>query len=327
MGPEPFTVQVPAEVLDDLRSRLARTRWPDPLPYPGWMAGADIGYLKELVAYWASAFDRRAQEQQLNSFAQFTVGIDGQRVHFVRERGRGPDPFPLVLTHGWPSLFAELLKLAPLLTDPAAHGGDARDSFDAVIPSLPGYAFSAPRRAAVRRPGAGHRGGGQHRPRRRPPRRGGQHPPARRGRVPARRSAGFGRGPGVCGQATTVAGRRGRLRPPAGDPPADPRLRSRRLTGRAGLWPPFCRARPAGLTARTEAIYLEPHRYGTCSGWPDRMRRRRVHPAETPYRFMHTGGLPGLFGHLELRHPTGRRVTVGRLRTHPGSTLDAHLSA
>ncbi len=147
MGPKPFTVQVPAEVLDDLRSRLARTRWPDPLPYPGWMAGADIGYLKELVAYWASAFDRRAQEQQLNSFAQFTVGIDGQRVHFVRERGRGPDPFPLVLTHGWPSLFAELLKLAPLLTDPAAHGGDARDSFDAVIPSLPGYAFSAPPRA------------------------------------------------------------------------------------------------------------------------------------------------------------------------------------
>jgi len=67
---------------------------------------------------------------------------------------------------------------------------------------------------------------------------------------------------------------------------------------------PFAGPRPAGLTARTEAIYLEPHRYGTCSGWPDRMRRRRVHPAETPYRFMHTGGLPGLFGHLELRHPT-----------------------
>ncbi len=84
------------------------------------MAGADIGYLKELVAYWASAFDRRAQERHLNSLAQFTVGIDGQRVHFVRERGRGPDPFPLVLTHRWPSSFAELLKLAPLLTDPAA---------------------------------------------------------------------------------------------------------------------------------------------------------------------------------------------------------------
>jgi len=144
MGPEPFTVQVPAEVLDDLRSRLARTRWPDPLPYPGWMAGADIGYLRELAAYWASVFDWRAQERHLNSFAQFTADIDGQRVHFVHQRGRGPDPFPLVLTHGWPSSFAELLKLAPLLTDPASHGGEERDSFDVVIPSLPGYAFSAP---------------------------------------------------------------------------------------------------------------------------------------------------------------------------------------
>jgi len=143
MNPQPFTVQVPAEVLDDLHSRLARTRWPDPLPYPGWAAGADIGYLKELVAYWAGSFDWRAREQYLNSFAQFIADIDGQRVHFVHQRGRGRDPFPLVLTHGWPSTFAELLKLVPLLTDPAAHGGDARDSFDVVIPSLPGFAYSA----------------------------------------------------------------------------------------------------------------------------------------------------------------------------------------
>jgi len=123
-GPKPFTVQVPAEVLDDLRSRLACTRWPDPLPYPGWAAGADIGYLKELVAYWEGSFDWAAQERRLNSFAQFTADIGGQRVHFVHQRGQGPDPFPLVLTHGWPSSFAELLKLAPLLSDPAAHGGE-----------------------------------------------------------------------------------------------------------------------------------------------------------------------------------------------------------
>jgi pimeloyl-ACP methyl ester carboxylesterase len=103
-----------------------------------------IGYLKELAAYWAAGFDWRAQERHLNSFAQFTADIDGQRVHFVHQRGRGPAPFPLVLTHGWPSSFAELVKLAPLLTDPAAHGADARDSFDVVIPSLPGFAFSAP---------------------------------------------------------------------------------------------------------------------------------------------------------------------------------------
>jgi len=144
MSPKPFSVQVPAEVLEDLRSRLARTRWLDPLPYPGWTAGADPGYLNDLVAYWADSFDWRAQEHYLNSFAQFTANIDGQRVHFVHQRGRGRDPFPLLLTHGWPSTFAELLKLAPLLTDPAAHGGDERDSFDVVIPSLPGFAFSAP---------------------------------------------------------------------------------------------------------------------------------------------------------------------------------------
>lgn len=114
MGPKPFMVHVPAEILDDLRSRLDRTRWPGRLPCPGWAAGADVGYLRELVAYWASSFDWRAQERQLNSFAQFTADVDGQRVHFVHERGRGPGPFPLVLTHGWPSSFAELLKLAPL---------------------------------------------------------------------------------------------------------------------------------------------------------------------------------------------------------------------
>jgi pimeloyl-ACP methyl ester carboxylesterase len=143
MGPEPFTIKVPAEVLDDLRSRLARTRWPGALPYPGWVAGADLGYLKELVAYWAGSFDWRAAERHLNSFAQFTADVGGQRVHFVHQRGAGPDPFPLVLTHGWPSTFTELLKLALLLTDPAAHGADARDSFDVVVPSLPGFAFSA----------------------------------------------------------------------------------------------------------------------------------------------------------------------------------------
>jgi pimeloyl-ACP methyl ester carboxylesterase len=144
MGSKPFTIHVPDETLDDLRSRLARTRLPDPLPYTDWAAGADVGYLKELVAYWADSFDWRAAERHLNSFTQFTADIGGQQVHFVHERGRGPDPFPLVLTHGWPSCFAEMLKLAPLLTDPAAHGADELDSFDVVIPSLPGFAFSAP---------------------------------------------------------------------------------------------------------------------------------------------------------------------------------------
>ena len=109
-------------------------------------------FRSELVAYWAGSFDWRAQEQHLNSFAQFTAEVGGQRVHFVHERGAGPDPFPLVLTHGWPSTFAELLKLAPLLTDPAAHGADERDSFDVVIPSpdLSPLATSTARSAATR---------------------------------------------------------------------------------------------------------------------------------------------------------------------------------
>jgi len=142
MQAKPFTVEVADEVLDDLRARLARTRWPEPLPGPGWTYGVDRGYLRELVGYWEGSFDWRARERWLNGFAQFMAEIDGQIVHFVHERGRGPRPLPLVLTHGWPSCYVELLKLVPLLTDPAAHGGDEADSFDIVVPSLPGFAFS-----------------------------------------------------------------------------------------------------------------------------------------------------------------------------------------
>ena len=151
---KPFKVQVPEDVLEDLRSRLRRTRWTEPLPYQGWTAGADLDYVKELVAYWGSSFDWRAQERWLNGFPQFTADLDDQTVHFVHQRGRGPNPLPLILTHGWPSSFVELLKLVPLLTDPGAHGGDEHDSFDVVVPSLPGYAFSGrpgqPSRSASR---------------------------------------------------------------------------------------------------------------------------------------------------------------------------------
>jgi pimeloyl-ACP methyl ester carboxylesterase len=144
MRPEPFSIQVPDEVLDDLRKRLARTRWSDPLPYPGWETGVDVRYLRQLTDYWAASFDWRAQERRLNGLPQFTAEVDGLRVHFVHLRGRGPRPFPLILSHGWPSSFVELLKIAPLLVDPAAHGADEADSFDVVIPSLPGYGFSGP---------------------------------------------------------------------------------------------------------------------------------------------------------------------------------------
>jgi microsomal epoxide hydrolase len=140
---ESYLIAVAEEGLNDLRSRLARTRWPAQLPVTSSAAGTELGYLKELVQYWLAEFDWQSRERSLNSVPQFTAAVeDGMRIHFVHQRGVGPNPFPLVITHGWPSCFAEMLKLAPLLTDPAAHGGDPADAFDVVVPSLPGYGFS-----------------------------------------------------------------------------------------------------------------------------------------------------------------------------------------
>ena len=142
MSIEPFQVAVPEAVLDDLRQRLERTRWPDEIPAAGWDYGFNLAYLKELTDYWRTRFDWRAQEQRINSFPHFRATVDGARIHFIHARGRGPDPLPLVLTHGWPGSFLEMLDILPLLTDPAAHGGDARDSFDVIVPSIPGFGFS-----------------------------------------------------------------------------------------------------------------------------------------------------------------------------------------
>jgi microsomal epoxide hydrolase len=139
---EPYSIAVTEAVLTDLRSRLARTRWPARLPVEGWAAGTELDYLRELVRYWLSEFDWTERQRYLNSFPQFRTVADGMRIHFIHERGVGPKPFPLVITHGWPSCFAEMLRLVPLLTDPAGHGGDPADAFDVVVPSLPGYGFS-----------------------------------------------------------------------------------------------------------------------------------------------------------------------------------------
>jgi pimeloyl-ACP methyl ester carboxylesterase len=144
VGVEPFVVEVPQATLDDLAERLARARWAGELDGPGWEGGTSPAYLRELVNWWQTRFDWRAQEAAINRFAQFRATVDGIGLHFVHVRGRGPAPLPLVLTHGWPSTFYELLPLVPLLTDPASHGGDAADAFDVVIPSLPGYGFSDP---------------------------------------------------------------------------------------------------------------------------------------------------------------------------------------
>jgi pimeloyl-ACP methyl ester carboxylesterase len=138
---KPFTVTVSDDVLDDLRTRIRRTRWPDPAPGPAWSQGTDLAYLEELLGYWADGYDWRTAERELNRHRQFLADLGGGRVHLVHERARHGTGIPLVLTHGWPSCFVELLPLVPLLTDPAAHGLDG-PAFDVVIPSLPGYGFS-----------------------------------------------------------------------------------------------------------------------------------------------------------------------------------------
>jgi len=142
MAIEPFRVALPQATLDDLRQRLSQTRWPDEVRDAGWEYGANLEYMHELIAYWRDRFDWRAQERAINAFAHFRTEIDGLGIHFIHERGRGPDPIPLIITHGWPSSFTEMLKIVPLLTDPGRHRADPKDSFDVVVPSVPGFGFS-----------------------------------------------------------------------------------------------------------------------------------------------------------------------------------------
>jgi pimeloyl-ACP methyl ester carboxylesterase len=142
MRSEPFRIAVSDEVLTDLRERLARTRFPDEIAGSEWRYGSALGYIRELVAYWRDRYDWRAAEAQLNAFAQFRAEVGGLGIHFIHERGRGPAPLPLLITHGWPGSVAEFVKIIRPLTDPAAHGGDAADAFDVVCPSIPGFGFS-----------------------------------------------------------------------------------------------------------------------------------------------------------------------------------------
>ena len=145
-----FTIHIEDEELDDLRRRLELTRWPKPIEGVRWEQGTDIAWMRDLCHFWTDAFDWRAQERYLNSFPHQMVNIGGLDIHFIHARGRGPRPIPLVLTHGWPSTFYEFHKVIGPLTDPAAHGGDPEDSFDVVVPSLPGYGFSeAPQQPGI----------------------------------------------------------------------------------------------------------------------------------------------------------------------------------
>ena len=153
-APEPFRIDVADSVLDDLQQRLALTRWPDDVPGSEWQYGTSLAYAKELVAYWQSDYDWRVQERLLNSFPQYQAGLDGVTLHYIHQPGVGPDPMPLLVSHGWPGSIYEFVNVIGPLTDPERYGGDPQDAFTVVAPSLPGYGFFArPAPAPIERAG------------------------------------------------------------------------------------------------------------------------------------------------------------------------------
>jgi epoxide hydrolase len=143
---EEFRIDIPQADLDDLRDRLARTRWPDQLPGVGWDYGIALEDVRKLAEYWRTSYDWRVHEQRLNSFLQFTTEIDGQTVHFLHVRSAEAGALPLIMTHGWPGSVVEFTEVIGPLTDPRAHGGDPGDAFHMVVPSIPGFGFSGPTR-------------------------------------------------------------------------------------------------------------------------------------------------------------------------------------
>ncbi len=143
-GITPFEVHVPQGELDDLRDRLARTRWLDEFPGSGWSYGTSRPYLQDLCAYWRTGFDWRACEARLNTFGQVAMDVDGQRIHAIHARSPEVGAFPLLLVHGWPGSVFEFEKVIEPLREPTRHGGRASDAFHVICPSIPGYGFSGP---------------------------------------------------------------------------------------------------------------------------------------------------------------------------------------
>ncbi|MCP3934251.1 MAG: epoxide hydrolase [Actinomycetia bacterium] len=141
---KPFEIVIPDAAVEDLRRRLANTRWPEAECVDDWSQGVPLVYTRELAEYWAHEYDWRACEARLNRFDQFTTEIDGLAIHFIHQRSPRVDAVPLVITHGWPGSIAEFQKVIGPLTDPEAHGGTVADqAFHVVCPSLPGFGFSA----------------------------------------------------------------------------------------------------------------------------------------------------------------------------------------
>jgi len=139
----PFRLDTPDEAIADLRRRIAATRWAARELVADRSQGVQLATIQELARYWASDYDWRAGEARLNALPQFTTEIDGLGIHFIHVRSRHENALPLIITHGWPGSVIEMLEVVGPLTDPTAHGGQAEDAFDLVIPSLPGYGFSA----------------------------------------------------------------------------------------------------------------------------------------------------------------------------------------
>ncbi len=141
-APMPFTLHVPEAQIDDLRERVRRARFPDEIPDAGWQYGSNLAYMRKLAAYWADEFDWHAQQARLNAFPQFKVHLHDIDLHYLHVPGKGPNPTPLLLLHGWPGSIFEFLRIIPRLTDPVRFGGRAGDAFSVVAPSLPGYGLS-----------------------------------------------------------------------------------------------------------------------------------------------------------------------------------------
>ncbi|NEN05899.1 epoxide hydrolase [Diaminobutyricibacter tongyongensis] len=138
----PFSVEIPQADIDELRRRVQATRWPERETVSDQSQGVPLATMQELARYWASDYDLRRFETRLNAVPQFMTGIDGLDIHFIHVRSPHPNALPLIITHGWPGSIIEMLNVIGPLTDPPAHGGDAADAFDVVVPSIPGYAFS-----------------------------------------------------------------------------------------------------------------------------------------------------------------------------------------
>ena len=138
----PFTIEIPEADLDDLRARIAATRWPTKELVDDRSQGVQLATMRELARYWTTEYDWRKCEARLNALPQFITEIDGVDIHFIHVRSPHEDALPLIMTHGWPGSVVELLETVGPLTDPTAHGGDAEDAFHLVLPSIPGYGFS-----------------------------------------------------------------------------------------------------------------------------------------------------------------------------------------